>query len=66
MLGAALWILLLRIYPLSVAFPIASGMLMLGTTFIGYFYLNESLPLTHLVGTILILSGITLISIAAK
>ncbi|ALS59537.1 SMR family transporter [Pandoraea norimbergensis] len=59
--GAAIWICLLRLLPLSVAFPIASGMLMLGTTLTGYFLLDERLSAMQGVGIVLILSGMVFV-----
>jgi multidrug transporter EmrE-like cation transporter len=56
-LGAAIWILILRLYPLSFAFPVAAGALMLATTLIGVFILGEAFTTQNLVGTLLIASG---------
>lgn len=59
--GAAIWICILRVLPLSVAFPIASGMLMLGTTLTGYLLLDERLSATQGMGIVLILSGMVFV-----
>lgn len=62
-IGAGMWMFILRLYPLSVAFPIASGALVIGTTLTGMVFLNENVNLVHLFGAGLILAGIALISI---
>lgn len=59
--GAGMWIYLLRMMPLSVAFPVASGMLMLGTTLIGYLLLGERLSPMQGLGIVLILSGMAFV-----
>lgn len=61
-LGAALWMVILRLMPLSLAFPIAAGSLVLGTMLTGAFLLNETVSPIHIVGAVLILAGITLIA----
>lgn len=63
--GAAIWIVILRLFPLSVAFPLASGMLMIGTTLSGYFLLGEELSPVQFLGVVLILIGITCVSTVA-
>lgn len=60
--GAALWILILRSFPLSVAFPIASSGLIVSTTLIGWIIFKEKVDLGHLWGVALILLGIILVS----
>jgi multidrug transporter EmrE-like cation transporter len=61
--GAVMWLLILRVYPISVAFPIASGALMIGTTLMGFFLLKESISATHLLGMALIIFGIGLLTL---
>ena len=61
-LGAALWLIILRLYPLSVAFPVASGALMIGTTLVAFFLLKESVSVTHMLGIILIGIGIAMLA----
>lgn len=61
--GAGMWIYILRIFPLSLAFPVASGLLMIGTTVTGYMLLNERLSTPQGAGILLILLGIAVISI---
>ncbi len=53
---------ILRLMPLSLAFPIAAGSLVLGTMLTGAFLLNETVSPIHIVGAVLILAGITLIA----
>lgn len=61
-LGAAVWLIILRLYPLSVAFPVAAGALMIGTTLTAFFLLNEQVSMTHLIGIILIGLGIAMLA----
>ena len=56
--GAALWLAVLRAYPLSLAFPLASGALMAGTQLIGILLLDEKATPVRLIGIALILAGI--------
>lgn len=62
-LGAAVWLIILRLYPLSLAFPVASGALMVGTTLAAFFLLKEPVSMTHIVGIILIGIGIAILAI---
>ena len=61
-LGALQWIIILRSTPLSISFPIAAGALMIGTVLTGMFFLKEAVSFWHIFGTILIFSGIVLIT----
>ncbi|MBT0571900.1 hypothetical protein KIK84_16415 [Curvibacter sp. CHRR-16] len=62
-LGAAIWVfVILKNLPLSFAFPVAAGLLMVGTSTIGIVVLNESVSTYSVLGMISILIGITLIS----
>ena len=60
-LGAALWMIILRQLPLSLAFPVAAGSLIIGTMLVGVFFLNEAVPLLHVFGAGAIIFGIYLI-----
>lgn len=62
-LGAAIWLAILRLYPLSVAFPVASGALMIGTTLIGIFFLKEQVSAQHLAGIVFIMMGIGILAV---
>lgn len=59
--GAGIWLVILKIYPLSLAFPIASGILVIGTTLVGYFLLRENITWLHMLGLVLISSGISVL-----
>jgi multidrug transporter EmrE-like cation transporter len=59
--GFLIWLLILRNYDLSIAFPIAAGGLIVATQAIGYLFLNEPLSTTHLIGVALIVAGITVV-----
>ena len=61
-IGAVLWLWILRLWPLSLVFPIAAGALVLGTTLIGITLLGENVTAPHLFGAALIIVGITLIA----
>ena len=63
--GAIIWLAILRVYPISVAFPVASGALMIGTTLIGVFILKEHVSTMHIFGIVLIMIGITLLAYKA-
>lgn len=60
-LGAGLWLVILRSHPLSVAFPVAAGALMVGTALVGVLLLGESLSGVQLAGAGLIFLGIALL-----
>jgi multidrug transporter EmrE-like cation transporter len=61
-MGALIWMAILRITPLSYAFPIAAGLLMIGTVLTGVFLLDEAVSLVHVAGAVLILFGIVLVA----
>jgi multidrug transporter EmrE-like cation transporter len=63
-LGAALWMVILRLLSLSFAFPIAAGALVVGTMLTGFFFLGEHISTQQVGGAILIVSGIALIAIS--
>ena len=60
--GAILWLIILRSFPLSLAFPVAAGSLVLGTMVIGVFFLSENVPVLHVVGALMVFVGICIIS----
>ena len=64
--GFLIWYVLLTRMPLSVAFPLAAGALMVGTQISGYFFLEEALSGRHLLGVLMILTGLVVISPAAN
>jgi multidrug transporter EmrE-like cation transporter len=57
-LGFLIWYGFLARMPLSVAFPLAAGSLVIATQFVGAIFLGESLSLAHLGGVGLIVAGI--------
>lgn len=59
--GACLWLVILRAYPLSIAFPAASGALMVGTMLIGAIWLGERIGFGQIMGAFLIFAGIVLL-----
>jgi drug/metabolite transporter (DMT)-like permease len=60
--GFLIWMYILLRMPLSIAFPIAAGALIISTQLLGYFLLDERMPLQHIIGVTAIVIGITLIS----
>ena len=60
--GAVMWLGILRLFPLSFAFPIAAGSLVVGTTCIGVLFLHETVSVWHLAGSLCIITGIALIA----
>lgn len=61
--GFAIWIgIILRIMPLSQAFPMAAGALLLGTQLAGWLLLKERIGLPQGAGALLILVGVILVN----
>ena len=61
-LGFLIWIgFILRNLPLSIAFPVASGALVLGTMASAAFFLREAVSIQHWLGSFCIIIGIGLI-----
>lgn len=59
--GFLLWIVILRRLPLSVAFPVAAGSLIVASQFVGWWLLSESIDLTQVAGVFLVIVGASLI-----
>lgn len=55
--GFLMWMLLLKKYPLSLIFPLCSGMLLLASQGIGFFLLDEQLSLQKIFAVILVFIG---------
>jgi multidrug transporter EmrE-like cation transporter len=64
--GFGLWMLLLHRMPLSVAFPVASGALIVATQAAGILYLGEKMQPMHAAGAGLILLGLGVIGLAGR
>ena len=60
-LGFGLWMLVLRLLPLSIAFPVAAGGLIITTQVAGYYFLNEKIALPQWIGLGLMFIAIGLI-----
>ena len=60
--GFIVWYFILTKVPLSVAFPVAAGGLIVATQVAGYIIFKENLSLAHLGGVLLIMVGISLIA----
>jgi multidrug transporter EmrE-like cation transporter len=61
--GFFLWLLVLRWYPLSIAFPLAAGTLIVGSQILGIVLLSERYDALSIVGVSLILLGIAVLAI---
>ena len=59
--GFLIWLVVLKRLPLSIAFPVMSGALVLTTQFVGKYALKESLDLMQWIGVGCVLLGITII-----
>lgn len=59
--GAVLWLLVLAKLDVTYAYPFV-GIGFILTMLLGYFFLGESLTLTRIMGTLLVVSGVMLIS----
>lgn len=57
-LGASLWLVILRYFPLSFAFPVAAGGLIICTMLTGRLFLKEAISDPQLIGAALIIFGI--------
>ena len=67
LIGFVIWIgIILRMMPLSQAFPLAAGALILGTQFAGWTMLGERLSAPHIAGVVLILAGVGLVGLPAS
>jgi multidrug transporter EmrE-like cation transporter len=59
--GFCIWIAMLRAFPLSIAFPVAAGSLIVATHLIGRFYLAEPVTIAQTAGVALIIAGIVVV-----
>ncbi|MGJ0359261.1 hypothetical protein [Aliarcobacter cryaerophilus] len=59
--GFLLWLFILKTNSLSIAFPIASSMLIIATQFVGFYFLQENFSFSKLVGITFIILGILII-----
>ncbi len=65
--GFAIWTgIILRVMPLSQAFPMAAGALMLGTQIAGWLLLKERIGFPQGAGVLLILTGVILVGMTAQ
>lgn len=60
--GAGIWVVVLRLTPLSFAFPVASSLLLIGSTVMGYWLLKEDIGPSQIAGIVLIALGVLLVS----
>jgi multidrug transporter EmrE-like cation transporter len=60
-IGFLIWLFLLMRMPLSVAFPLAAGGLIVATQVAGVWFLDERITALHTGGVALILAGIVMI-----
>jgi multidrug transporter EmrE-like cation transporter len=64
--GFCIWIAMLRLFPLSIAFPVAAGSLIIATNLIARFLLGEAVLTSQTIGIALILGGIVLVSVKVQ
>lgn len=60
-IGFLVWLGILRLYPLSLAFPAAAGAMILATQLFGIAFLEEQTSWQSICGIVLIAGGIALI-----
>ncbi len=66
-LGFLIWIgIILRMMPLSQAFPLAAGSLILGTQIAGWMVLGEKLSPMHLAGVAMIVVGVVVVGVPTQ
>jgi multidrug transporter EmrE-like cation transporter len=65
-LGFMIWLIILKLYPLSLAFPIAAGALIVGTQLVGVLALGEKLVYMKAIGAVVILIGIVMMAIGER
>lgn len=59
--GFCIWIVMLRYFPLSVAFPVAAGSLIIATHLVARFYLAETVTVAQTAGMAVIVAGMFLV-----
>lgn len=64
-LGFLMWFYILRLYPLSLAFPIAAGGLIIATNLVGAIWLKEPYTALNIAGIVLIIVGMTMVYLRA-
>lgn len=62
--GFLLWLQVIRLFPLSTAFPLAAGALICGTQLIGILALGEQYDAAKLGGVLLILAGLGALAVS--
>ena len=65
--GFAIWLfVIIRALPLSVAFPISAGALIIGTQIGGAVFLKETMSFAHIVGSVVVMIGIGIIYLSME
>lgn len=59
--GFLMWLVILKSNPLSIAFPLAAGFLIIATQIFGFFFLGEGINITKIIGILFVIIGIILI-----
>jgi multidrug transporter EmrE-like cation transporter len=62
--GFLLWLQMIRLFPLSTAFPLAAGALICGTQLVGILALGEQYDAAKVAGVLLILAGIGALAVS--
>jgi drug/metabolite transporter (DMT)-like permease len=60
-LGFLIWIYILKLNPISIAFPIAASSLIIALQFIGFYFLDEPMKQAKIIGMIFIMVGIIIV-----
>jgi multidrug transporter EmrE-like cation transporter len=60
-LGFFLWLIVLRWFPLSIAFPLAAGTLIVGTQVVGVFLLKDRFDIVSLIAVSFLLIGLVIL-----
>jgi len=64
--GFVIWFYILKITPLTIAFPVAAGALIIVTTLFGVVLLNEAVNMYKIFGALFIMAGIVLMSLGGR
>lgn len=65
-LSFLLWMIILQRFPLTYISPVSYGILFVVMAIFSYFVLNETLNLTQIIGTVMIIGGVLICTIGKK
>ena len=61
--GFLIWLHMLKKFPLSLIFPLCASCLLIGTQFVGWFFLHEPITVKKIFAVIFALAATTLVSL---